>query len=434
MSATSKKFLSIGLLVIATSCQLSASAQAPGSEQDAFSLYSAHRYAAAADSFERLIRTKPSPRLCYYAALSNRASSREMRAMQLFQYVVTNYPHTTEAAYAQQGLSQGQHLASASSHGNSQELPESVKNAMPAEMQKLLDSPMGKRAMEQVMRDKPDQIATIQEAEQKGLMNREKVAMATRQVGLPFSADASRAPNANADHPFTAADIAKLGAAGIDQSQHPNCWFEASMSSLAALPRGQALIASMIRCKDSDTYLVRFPNDGVEYTVSKRALNGTGDNALWASIIESAELQNFPDNQGAEGSEGDQSRLEVGLGCISGRRAEVINPGSCPAQELSSFIGSAIKSQNPIVAGTYGDYQLAGMPEIVFPAHAYTVIGFDPSKNMIVLRNPHGHQSHHFELATDPQHLEFEQLDNGVCKMSIGKFQKYFHSVARSFI
>ena len=40
-----------------------------------------------------------------------------------------------------------------------------------------------------------------------------------------------------ADHPFTAADIARDGAGAIDQSDYPNCWFEASMSSLASLPQ-----------------------------------------------------------------------------------------------------------------------------------------------------------------------------------------------------
>jgi len=39
-----------------------------------------------------------------------------------------------------------------------------------------------------------------------------------------------------------------------------------------------------------------------------------------------------------------------------------------------------------------------------------------------------------FDLESDPKHLEFEQLDDGVFKIELGLFQKYFHSIARSFI
>jgi len=174
----------------------------------------------------------------------------------------------------------------------------------------------------------------------------------------------------------------------------------------------------------------------VEYVVSSSELYRTGihDRALWASIIEAAELKKFPDNRGAQGSEGDQSRLEVGLGCITGCKAEVIHPGNCGEGELSSFIGAAVKSGNPVVAATWGDYQLANLPPLVIPAHAYTIIGLDPSKNMILLRNPHGSRAQVFASPDDRNHLEFEQLDNGKFKMSIQKFQKYFHSIARSFI
>lgn len=207
------------------------------------------------------------------------------------------------------------------------------------------------------------------------------------------------------------------------------------MAALAELPRGQRLIASMIRKKESNDYIVRFPNDGVEYAVTAKDLlvSGIKDKALWASIIECAEIKKFPDNKGAEGAGGDQSRLEVGLQCITGCKAEIVYPRNASVQELSSFIGGAIKSQNPVVAGTFNASHFDG-PIIVFPLHAYTVVGFDPTRNMVTLRNPHGLGSQQFELPEDPKHEEFEQLDGGLCKMSLTRFQKCFHSVARSFI
>ena len=153
------------------------------------------------------------------------------------------------------------------------------------------------------------------------------------------------------------------------------------------------------------------------------------DNALWAALLECAETRKYPDNVGTEGL----NRLELGLSCISGLKAEVLDPKYCSESELSSFMGGAIRSQNPIVCGT-GDID-SSLPDIVFPAHAYTIVDFDPSKNMITLRNPHGKRAHIFPpLPDDPQHRHFEQLTQGICKMDITTFQKYFRSIARSFI
>lgn len=423
-------------LVVAFTISCCGSAAFAQNGADPFALYEQHKYAQAADRFEQLIKTNPSARVCYYAALSCRAAARQNRSRQLFEYVVSTYGGTTEASYAQQALRQYQAVAATNAAQQaSHDLPESVKASMPPEMRKMLETPMGKKAVEEILQKRATEIATIRQAEQKGLINPQKMKVAVQSSGLAAT-NLLPKKHGDKDHPFTAADIARDGANGIDQTRYPNCWFEASMSSLAQLPRGQRLLSSMIRTKDDSSYIVRFPNDGVEYVVTDKDIEDSGihNTAVWASIIECAEIQKFPSNQGANGADGGQSRLEIGLGCITGCKAEIVLPGTCSVQELSSFIGGAIKSQNPIVAGTLNEHYLGGLPLIIFPLHAYTIIGFDPSKNMVVLRNPHGRKSHRFELETDPQHLEFEQLSDGVCKMSLDKFQKYFYSVARSFI
>lgn len=424
------------LAILVLTLQLAALA---GEAEDAISMYNQHQYAPAAAKLEGLIRVRPTANLCYYGALSNRSCGKVVRARQLFQYVVTNFPTSTEARYAQQVLDQEKKStpapvaatpATVAPTATSNELPDSVKNAMPPEMQKLLSTPAGKKALEEIMRTKQHEMATIREAEQKGVMNQSKINAAVQQAGI---SDARS--HGDKDHAFTPEDIARDGSAGIDQSRYPNCWFEASMAALADLARGQRLLASMIKRKNDRDYIVRFPQDGVEYMVTQQSLltSGIRDKALWASIIECAEIQKFPDNKGASGAAGDQSRLEVGLQCITGRKAEIVYPRSSNVQELSAFIGGALKSQNPVVCSTYDEAHFEG-PVIVFPQHAYTVVGFDPTKNKITLRNPHGNNSKRFQLQGDPHHEEFEQLSGGLCKMSLSRFQKCFYSVARSFI
>lgn len=407
----------------------------PAALEQATYLYSKGKFAAAADSFERIIRVQPTARACYYAALSCRSSGREARAQQLFQYIVTNFPSSQEAAICKTALAQAKPLAASKSIVGSagpdhyDELPQSVKDALSPEQQEMLNTPEGKKVIEEFLRDKGQQLASIRAAEKKGLMGGAKPDVEP----VPW-APVKKAIQGESGHPFTAADIARDGAAGIDQSRHPNCWFEASLAALAELPRGQRLIASMITAK-ADKYIVRFPNDGVEYVITPVDLaSSVKDNALWAQIIECAQLKKFPENAGANGADGDQSRLEIGIKCITGSKGDLLSPASSSAQELSSFIGAAVKSQNPIVCATWPDYYLSGMPALVFGNHAYTIIGFDPARNMITLRNPHGHNSHPFQAANDPNHVDFELIGNGVFKMSIAKFQKYFNQVGRSFI
>lgn len=435
--STKSSIAALFVCVLFTDCAPNSSAQQVSpNTQTAFGLFNQHKYAAAADIFERIIQKSPSARLCYYAALANRSCYREARAQQLFAYINSRYPASNEAALAKTALSPKQTAIASASTGESDELPETIIKALPPEAQELLKTEEGRRKVMKALKGQEKQIEAIRLAQSQHLSPQIAVSGAGALTAAGTIPIKKPALNANSDHPFTAADIARDGAEGIDQSRYPNCWFEASMSALAQLPRGQRLLASMIQSKSKDEYIVRFPNDGVEYIISTTDLANEGihNHALWASIIEAAQLEKFPENSGAQGREGDQSRLEVGLGCITGCKAEVVYPSNCSEEELSSFIGAAVKSGNPVVAGTFGDAQLAVLPTIIVPQHAYTIIGLDQSKSMILLRNPHGHGARAFQLSDDPQHLEFEQLENGKFKMSIPKFQKYFYSICRSFI
>jgi hypothetical protein len=439
---SARKIMQVSL--VAATCAVfgiaSALAQAPtpADVKAAQTLYQQKQYAAAADAFEKIIAHQSTASNCYYAALSNRAARRETRARQLFEYVAKNFPTSVEASYCKQVI--GTSGTASSSNGvattvsessGEDELPESVKALIPPSMQGMMKTPEGRRAIADAMRQNSNQLSTIRQAEKQGTISPTKVAGASLGIGL--EKPMPQKGTGDKLHPFTAEDIARSGAAAIDQVLYPNCWFECSMAALAELPRGQRLIASMITSRGKDTYVVRFPGDGNEYVITMDDLNKAKikDSALWASLIECAQTRKFPNNRGAEGASGEMSRLEVGLGCMTGCKADVLEDlREMSDGQLSSFIGSAIKSQNPVVAGTW--HVFSG-PYIVVPRHAYTITGFDPSKNMITIRNPWGKGSHLFGV-DDADKNDFEELDNGVFKMSIKYFKHYYNSVARSFI
>lgn len=356
----------------------------------AWKLYSQKQYEASANAFEKVFTTaKPEARLYYYAGLANSAARRNARAKQLFDYVITNFAGTPEC-----------------------ELAKTASGYL---------APTGNKAGTSTGSTAAGTRATSSSS-----------AVAT--LGSSAASGGVTTIRKKGAFVFTPEDIAREGANGIDQTDAPNCWFECGMSALAQLPKGQRMLARMITYGDGDSYVVRFPGDGNEYKITEADLDRAGVKctALWASLLDYAQRKKFPNNVGANGSDGDLSRLHVGLSCITGCRTDVIHPGHSNNQELASFIYSAVSSGNPITAGTSGRIGRRHVP--VFENHAYTITGFEPARNMITIRNPHGHKSHQFTFDEDPRHLQFEPLNDGIFKMHMDLFRESYGSVCRSFI
>lgn len=423
----------------------------------AWAFYQQKRFVESVDAFESLIKgQRPAARLYYHATLANIAAKRKARARQLATYIVNHFTSSTEASYsirlfpelkavveakkAAQKAAQKAKTAKAETKKepesseeelNVANLPEDFWRSLPAHVRRHLKTPAGKETLKGALRDynkrqnaKKGKVATITGVKSKKKSSKKKREFKVEgdfRIGQPV---------------FSAEDIAKDGAGGIDQSVNPNCWFEASMAALAELPRGRRLLASMIRYGGPDTYVVRFPRDGVEYKISEAEMSRRGikDKSLWASLIECAQVMKFPNNRGAEGESGQESRLSVGLGCITGCKAQLMHPRAASQQELSSFIGGAVSSKNPIVCGTWPSSYFSGHPLLVVPTHAYTIIGFDAASKMITIRNPHGKHSRRFYTGRSSGPKKFVSGEDGVFKMHLSLFPIYFSQVCRSFI
>ncbi|MCA9805189.1 MAG: hypothetical protein KC777_24640, partial [Cyanobacteria bacterium HKST-UBA02] len=318
---------------------------------------------------------------------------------------------------------------------NESNLPAEFWAAIPKDMKKKIKDPSVQMALRGSFKDYQKKMGVTTEGGSKKGDKKTTVASASAKdypAAAKFKIDSSMR---RGEYPFSAEDIARDGANAIDQNINPNCWFEASMAALAELPRGQRLLSTMIRHGGPDTYIVRFPGDGVEYKITEEQMKklGINDRALWASLIECAQVMKFPNNRGAEGSSGEESRLAVGLGCITGCKAQVMTPGEVGLQELSSFIAGAVSSKNPIVCGTWPDEYIPS-PRLVVGQHAYTIIGFDAARKLVTVRNPHGKNSRRFNLKSDTRHEKFQMMDNGIFKIHLSIFQKSFSQVCRSFI
>lgn len=208
------------------------------------------KYAESADAFEKLLKTQPPhARLLYQAVLSNYSANRRGRARQLCQYIITNFGTTREAQFCKKLFPE----------------PASTTKSEPEKKPEEKPKEDDKKVAQKKKTDDNDEDDEDDEEKEKATAK--------------FTIDKNAKKGTLA---FTPQQIAKDGASGIDQTINPNCWFEASVSALAELPRGQRLLASMIKIDSDDTYLVRFPGDGVEYKITELDLKRVGvkDKAL----------------------------------------------------------------------------------------------------------------------------------------------------------
>jgi len=393
----------IGILTF-TQLHPTALAAGPADEaavRSAWALYNQQKYAASADAFEALIRTStPNARLYYYAALANKNSNRTARATQLSQYVISYFPGSAEATSLQK-LFSGSTSASADM---SDSLPASLKGKS---VEELMQTEEGRKALKEAL-------------------NKQKATTSTAAVvgsSKPLITE-KHAATRESNQAFTAEAIAEDGSNGISQFiSYPDSCFECSLAALAMLPNGRELLARTIRGSSREgAYIVRFPADGVDYTITPKEIEEcrVRDKAMWATLIHCAVVMK------ASG----HGTMEEGLSCLTGRQAEKLFPEHTTEQTLTSFIGDAVKSQMPIVCESKDDF--GTLPELMENSHGYTIIGFDPATKMITLRDPHGANSRRFRLKTDPEHQKFEQLNGGAFKIHLSLFPQYFSEVVRS--
>jgi hypothetical protein len=220
--------------------------------------------------------------------------------------------------------------------------------------------------------------------------------------------------------PYTAQGISTLGADGVQQANHGDCWFEAALADLARLPRGQERIAQMISYGPQHSYVVRFPDNGSQYSVTLADTKAFGlrDRALWARIVECAQLKRFPNGKGVNDPESGRGALGTGLHCLTGSRTEGAKPSDMADDELASFIYSAVRSQNPILAATK-----RGVRSPLVAGHVYSIVDIDMSHSAVILRNPWGDTRR-----KDGQH------QSARVRLSLSDFRRDFFAVTRSYL
>ena len=207
-----------------------------------------------------------------------------------------------------------------------------------------------------------------------------------------FSSETAASNVPSSSQPFLPEAIARLGPNAVRQGSAPNCWFEAAMSAVSMSPKGQKLISQMISKNSTDSFRVQFPHDPQSFVVTggDMARYGILDYDQWASILECAEREKFPDNDASEGPQVGIPLIYRGLCVLSGTEARFERPDNMSLGSLSALISSALSAQRPIIMATKSPQENGHLPQIVMPNHAYTILKFDSASGKLVLRNPYG--------------------------------------------
>jgi hypothetical protein len=237
-------------------------------------------------------------------------------------------------------------------------------------------------------------------------------------------------------------NFSESGSAGVNQAQTGDCWFEATLASLASTKAGQEKIAKMIEQQPDESYNVNF-GDGEKTNVTlseinNRVANGDiGNSALWADIIESAFLKVDPSASNPNFASTAMSILVGNYGSVSdysaGRQKffqllDNIRPAGgfsgellTPQKNISEFqlIESQLNNGEAVVLAS--DPFDQGPDSPIIAGHGYSVLGIEAgngtSSSFVEVRDPYGMNS---KDSTDSEFVDVEKTLDGVTNLGGG--------------
>ena len=252
----------------------------------------------------------------------------------------------------------------------------------------------------------------------------------TKTIQQFFTLNASRTVNASGiQTPKLSAlqqSLQNISSSGVDQGQYGDCVFEASLTSLASTPTGQAQLSKMITENSDGSYKVVFPGDSSHpVTVTQDDLSklGTQDSALWAKIIETAFVKAYPElskgNYPGQLPNGQSATpAQYALNLLSGSPATKTTASD---SNIDSVLDTAInKNHQSVVVCCTDDDQKA-----LVSGHEWTVVEYNHNTKTVIVRNPWGSST----LKEGENKNGISALADGKMQMSLSTFSKYYGEV-----
>lgn len=246
----------------------------------------------------------------------------------------------------------------------------------------------------------------------------------------------------------------------VKQGMFGDCMFESTLASLANTEEGRKLISQMITVDADGSYVVRFPGDkNTPITITKEDLERSEANkgqAMWSRVLEAAYIEYvktspltgwaaelgdrpYPTRAmssggimrlltGAETAVDYLTGFSLGNGNFAGIGATSIeNLGLDLEEAMKNGIAVTAGIDNAVLARLVADDPTRQIDPLV-PAHAYSVIGYDPATKTVTVRNPWGYMD---GALNQPGSTAggITHVGDGVLTMSLETFYGKFNSV-----
>ena len=192
----------------------------------------------------------------------------------------------------------------------------------------------------------------------------------------------------------------KIGIEGISQGHLGNCFFVSMAGNLAF--QNPDAIKNMIKTNEDGSNKVEFP-DGRLVRINKLpeaviALGSrTSNQGTWINVLEEAYGEVYksiaPEDTAAIGLDRISRGGNIGetISLLTGHQSDTIAWKSGLPEDLLNIrylLGKGVKNKSLMGAGVPLD--LKKPPPAIVVGHAYAVLNYDESKDLITLWNPHG--------------------------------------------
>lgn len=192
----------------------------------------------------------------------------------------------------------------------------------------------------------------------------------------------------------------KLGIEGISQGHMGNCFFVSMAGNLAF--QNPDAIKNMIKPKEDGSNKVEFP-DGRSVRINKLpeaviALGSrTANQGTWINVLEEAYGEIYKTNAPLDTVAIGLDRISRGgnigetITLLTGHKSDTIAWKSGLPEDLLNIrylLGKGVKNKSLMGAGV--PFDLKKPPPAIVVGHAYAILNYDETKDMITLWNPHG--------------------------------------------
>lgn len=249
----------------------------------------------------------------------------------------------------------------------------------------------------------------------------------------------------------------------VRQGDVGDCFFEASLSSLANTKEGQDNIKNMVKNNNDGSYTVTFPGDTQHpITVCEQEisnLKNTGDlrnTSPTMEIVETA-FQKYDRcgvyGEGINAWANEQSGQKTSpllqihdagsaLHLLTGKDTTTEGIGFADVSgelglankaNVERFIQSALAKGEPVVAASNLASNAAGNifgTEPIAARHEYSILGYDPKTQTVTLRNPWGHNDGTVLGPEGSTTDAVKSLGYGQIQMSLDTFMRDFNAVS----